>query len=133
MYCLYCEILDTTDVQAIRVAATGINNQVRMKCEFIPGSDAEGCIVILVSGGEVDNATFNFTRESNTSIIAETRLELQSPLHCYSQVYVLEIEVDGSVGTLPVQGELDHTGVNTAESCLPIDIPSITKSECRLL
>lgn len=95
-----------------------------MECEFIVGSDAEGCVVVLVSSGEVDNTTLNSTREGNSSRIHE----LPSPLHCYYRAYALDIESDGSVGILPVPGILDLADTNTAESCFPTDIPQ-TQSE----
>ena len=100
-----------------------------MECDFISGSDADGCVVVLVSSGEVDNTTLNITRQSNSSNIAETEFELPSPLYCYSEAYALDIEADGSTGTLPIHGVLDHTGANADESCLPTDIPLRPRSE----
>jgi hypothetical protein len=99
-----------------------------VECEFIVGSDADGCVVVLVSSGEVDNTTLNSTREGNSSRIAMTQHELPSPLHCYYRAYALDIESDGSVGILRVPGVLDLADTNTAESCLPTDIPR-TQSE----
>jgi hypothetical protein len=99
-----------------------------VECEFIVGSDADGCVVVLVSSGEVDNTTLNSTREGNSSRIAMTQHELPSPLHCYYRAYALDIESDGSVGILPVPGVLDLADTNTVESCLPTDIPQ-TQSE----
>ena len=49
-----------------------------------------------------------------------TQVELPSPLNCYSQVYALDIENDGSVGSLQVPGLLELAGLNTVELCLPI-------------
>ena len=108
---------------------TGDNHQVRVECEFIYGSDADGCVVVLVSGGEVDNTTLNIAIEDNINSIAVTELELPSPLHCYSRVYALDIESDGTIGSLLVPGLLELTGINTAESCTPTDTFS-PEGEC---
>ena len=128
-YVCIVKYTDTTDVQSVRVVATGIDTQVQVECDFIPGSDADGCVVVLVSSGEVDNTTLNITRQSNSSNIAETGFELLSPLYCYSEAYALDIEADGSTGTLPIHGVLDHTDANTDESCLPTDVPLRPRSE----
>ena len=92
-----------------------------MECDFILGSDADGCMVVLLSSGEVDNTILNSTRENNSSQMAVTQHELPSPLHCYYQAYALDIESDGSIGSLPVPGVLDLADTNTAESCSPMD------------
>ena len=112
---------DTSDVQAARVVATGDGNQVRLECDFILGSDADGCVVVLLSSGEVDNTTLNSTRENNSSQMAVTQYELPSPLHCYYRAYALDVESDGSIGSLPVPGVLDLADTDTAESCSPLD------------
>ena len=52
-----------------------------------------------------------------------TQHELPSPLHCYYQAYALDIESDGSIGSLPVPGVLDLADTDTAESCSPTDTP----------
>ena len=113
--------IDTSDVQAARVVATGDSNRVRVECDFILGSDADGCVVVLLSTGEVDNTTLNSTRENNSSQMAVTQLELPSPLHCYNRVYALDVESDGSIGSLPVPGVLDLADTDTAVSCSPMD------------
>ena len=37
---------DTTDVQTVTVVATENSNEVQIRCDFIPGSDAQGCMVV---------------------------------------------------------------------------------------
>ena len=92
-----------------------------MECDFILGSDADGCVVVLLSTGEVDNTTLNSTRENHSSRMAVTQLELPSPLHCYYRAYALDIESDGLIGSLPVPGVLDLADTDSAESCSPMD------------
>ena len=96
-------------------------NQVRVQCDFIRGSDAGGCVVVLVAIEDFDNITVNLIRESN-GIVAVGFYELPHPLFCYHQAYALDIEADGSTGTLRVSGRLDHTSIHTAGSCLQMDM-----------
>ena len=74
-----------------------------MQCDFIIGSDAEGCMVVLV--GDVDNRTISLTRNSYvcaTGIIDISRW----PFSCYRELFAFDIESDGSVGAMAVPGEL---------------------------
>ena len=100
----YCSsFADTTDVQ--RVVATLSNgiNASTLQCEFITGSDATGCMVVLI--GEYSQKTqYNLTRNSTISEVLSVTLE-HSP-SCYTGVEAFDIESDGSVGTLPVPGQL---------------------------
>ena len=68
--------------------------------------------------GEMTNATATVMRNgsSTSSSISHT---LPFPLSCYHQVYALDIEADGSNGTLPVPGVIEAT--QTADQCSPID------------
>ena len=96
-------LADTTDVQ--RVVATLSNstkNASTLQCEFITGSDATGCMVVLTSEYYSQKTQYNLTR--NRSKIYEITLEY--PPSCYTGVEAFDIESDGSVGTLPVPGQL---------------------------
>ena len=68
-------------------------------CEFIAGSDAQGCVVVLVSKHE--NITVNLTRSNGSSV---------KMLPCqglnFTHVFGFDIESDGSIGTVPVAGEI---------------------------
>ena len=67
------------------------------------GSDATGCMVVLTSEyGQ--KAQYNLTRNSTISGVLSVTLE-HSP-SCYTGVEAFDIESDGSVGTLPVPGQL---------------------------
>ncbi len=112
--------LDTTDVQAIETTATEISNQIKLVCEFVRGSDAEGCMVVLQAIDGLDNATVNLTRTHNSSE-AVGFYNLSYPLSCY-QVYAFNIEYDGSTGNVPFPREIDNSraSIHSVESCLPI-------------
>ena len=89
-----------------RVVATLSNgtNASTLQCQFITGSDATGCMVVLTSGNS-QKAQYNLTR--NQSKISEIlNVSLEHPPSCYTGVQAFDIESDGSVGTLPVPGQL---------------------------
>ena len=71
----------------------------------------------------LDNATVNLTRPHNSSK-AIGLSNLPYPLPCYYQVYTLDIEVDGSIGTVPLPRELGNhlTNVHSVESCILVNV-----------
>ena len=79
-----------------------------VQCVFITGSNAQGCMVVLV--GELENITANL--EQNGSKV----LNVSHPLSCYHEIFAFDIESDGSVGTLAVPGVL--VGSKGVTSCL---------------
>ena len=100
---------DTTDVQ--KVSARQIGNTVQVQCDFISSSDAKGCMVVLV--GVTTNTTVNVNR---CDICNSGVLKLMAhSLSCYRKVFALDIEVDGSVGSLAIYGEL--TSDDKVRSC----------------
>jgi hypothetical protein len=118
---------DTTDVQNITVAAVMENDNgsvpgmVLVQCDFIPGSDAQGCMVVVV--GESDNTTVNLTR-SGTLLTACTiqRLLITTPI---INVFGYDIEFDGSVGTQQVPGTSSVTSLTDGYSlCQPNEAKS---------
>lgn len=97
---------DIADVQNITVAiiSAGSNGSVPgmvlVQCDFIPGSNAQGCMVVLVR--ESENITVNLTRVGTllTACVIES-IRTTTPL---IDVFGYDIEFDGSVGTLQVPG-----------------------------
>ena len=83
------------------ISAVGLDDQRRfvIECEFISGSDAQGCLVILV--GELDNVTAILTRSSKVGTIEVAN----SPLS-YFNVLAFDIEQDGLIGTVAIQGDI---------------------------
>ena len=57
-------IIDTTDVQKVSAVALDDQHTFIVECEFVPGSDAQGCLVVLVR--ELGNVTVNLTRNRNS-------------------------------------------------------------------
>ncbi len=96
---------DTTDVQRAVVTLKEFKSNVT--CHFFTGSDALGCMVILI--GQFSNHTMKLMKRSADSNITEHTEELKleaNSLSCYNRIVAFDIESDGSVGTLPVPGHL---------------------------
>ena len=74
------------------------NHTIRIQCDFMLGSSAGGCMVVML--GEFDNTTVNTTRESNGSSEAVTHHKLAYSLSCYDEAYAMDIEADGSLGSI---------------------------------
>ena len=82
----------------------GDDHTLIVQCEFITGSDAQGCMVVLVGG--LDNVTANLTRNSKSTL---GTLALTKPLSSYLKVLAFDIERDGSIGTVAVAGDIVST------------------------
>ena len=102
---------DTTDVQ--EVTATVLDKDLtmlRIRCLFITGSDARGCMVTLVAIlNGVETYTVNLTRQSNSGYVTISEsviLSISLSITCYDRVFAYDIEEDGSIGSLRVPGEL---------------------------
>ena len=117
--------LDTTDVQAVEVVAIENADEIRIQCNFIIGSDARGCKVVLV--GELSNATVNLTKKNNITVVTIS-YTLPHPLSCYHEVFAFDIEADGSTGTLPVPGVLVRE-LSTAVQCSSTDETQLTSEQ----
>ena len=95
---------DTTDVQVVMatlIALVDISTSI-IQCEFVAGSTASGCMVVLT--GFVAYHV-NLTRNPNTNLATIT-VTLEYPPSCYTGIEAFDIEADGSVGTLAVPGQL---------------------------
>ena len=101
---------DTTDVQGVTVTVLDKDlNMLTIRCLFIAGSDARGCMVTLVATNGVDTYVVNITRQSSYDYVAIAESVILStglPITCYDRVFAYDIEKDGSIGALPVPGEL---------------------------
>ena len=97
-----------------------------VECDFIPGSDARGCMIVLV--GEDYNTTVNASR---CEYHAKGMITVICPLTNYIRVIAYDIESDGSVGSLAVQGKL----FNNITMCREIKQEmesSLSKFSCRI-
>ena len=102
---LYLLLIDTSDVKMVQV--TELDNHdatIRVKCDFITGSDAKGCMVLLYS--QFGNFSMNLTKYVNE--IAEAVVKVTHPLSCYTEVFGFDIECDGSVGILAIPGNISR-------------------------
>ena len=96
---------DTTDVQIVRALPLEEDNVVMLQCMFVTGSDAIGCLVVLQFFGETDYTTVNLTRKGMHMYVMKVE-NLTKSSTCISEVLGYDIESNGSVGTLPIPGEL---------------------------
>ena len=105
---------DTTDVQNITVDVISADDNgsvpgmVLIQCDFIPSSDAQGCMVILV--GESDNTTVNLTRSG--TLLTACKVEHLPITMSLVKVFGYDIESDGSVGTQQVPGSSSVTSLS---------------------
>ena len=108
---------DTTDVQMVRATVlSNLSNTFRIHCDFISGSDALGCLVILV--GKYDNTTITLLRNSTNSEVNVTE-----SVSCYKGVLGFDIEGDGQIGNLAVPGRL-FPDIYSNTKCLPQSRPA---------
>ena len=138
---LWCSVLahpvhlilhtDTTDVQSVKVAEVADSESVWIKCSFMAGSDATGCMVVFL--GELGNTTVTLMKDVNDKVKMIVH-KLPFPLVCYDQVFAYDIESDGSTGTLAVPGIMQVTRYLTREVCSPpVEAPVQGKIKCMLL
>ena len=97
---LFIIYTDTTDVREVQ--AKQMDNDIKVQCNFISCSDAQGCMVVLV--GDTVNTTVNVSR-CGTCSYATQSLDSHS-ISCYHEVFAFDIESDGSVGALAIAGEV---------------------------
>ena len=88
-------------------------NASTIQCEFIPGSNAIRCMVVIT--GFVPYHV-NLTRNPSTNLTTLT-VTLEHPPSCYTGVEAFDIEFDGSVGSLAVPGQL---GGRSEIPCAPV-------------
>jgi hypothetical protein len=92
------------------------NRRFILQCNFMDDSSAQGCMVVLVSSFGTEK--WNLTRNGTQSLEA---VNVIYPLSCYSQVYGYDIESDGSLGTLAVQGIIARNS-STVTRCVPDEL-----------
>lgn len=88
-----------------------------IECHFISGTNAEGCMVVLVSNFiEVNNISKTFYRR-NSELISSGKLNLNESNFCYHQVFGYDVESNGSISDLALPGNLTILGKSTDDSC----------------
>ena len=120
---------DTTDVQMVRaVQEKDSKAAFRVSCDFITGSNAKGCVVVLVSA--FHNTTVNVMRRIKTNsdnsngTDAELVVSLDSPPLCYEKVFGYDIESDETLGQLAVPGVIiksQFSSESSVQCSSPVD------------
>ena len=99
MVCV-CNVV-TTDVQSVSVNKEN-DTTYSIRCSYISGSDASGCVFILVGGVEgVVNITGIMNRTSSEGVLI-----VVPNIGCYREVLAFDLESDSTTGTLPVRGNI---------------------------
>ena len=125
---------DTTDVQNITAAVISNHSfprRVRVQCDFIPSSDAQGCMVVLV--GESHNTIVNLTRAG--TLLTVCGIESLITMTSLENVFGFDIESDGTIGTTQVPGIITTVGSSTEfdQLCQPQGVKpnTLPLSECK--
>ena len=92
------------------------DNRFVLQCSFMDDSNAQGCMVVLVSS--LGTKKRNLTRSGIQSVEA---VNVMYPLSCYSRVYGYDIESDGSLGTLAIPGIIARNSSGFA-LCVPEEL-----------
>ena len=101
----------TTDVQYVTAIPVEIDNTVVVQCYFITGSNAQGCMVVLVGEFENITQTLNITNSCKMEIFNST-----DPI-TFHEVFAYDIESEGSIGTLAVPGVIIFNNLSEAAAC----------------
>ncbi len=80
---------------------------------------------MVVMLGEFDNTTVNLTRESNGSSEAVAHHKLAYSLSCYDEAYAMDIEADGSLGSIALPVTLVREGTTLPVKCSPNEEPPV--------
>ena len=95
---------DTTDVQMVKVTLMEGSQYASIQCEFIMGSKATGCTVVLTS--EQGREDYCLIRNATTNS-ATLRVTLRYVVSSYLEVEAFDIEFDDSNGSLAIPGVFD--------------------------
>ena len=101
-------------MKAVNAIATGVST-IDIQCWFIHGSDAQGCIVVLVSDHPgVNNETMNMSRNA---MLASGTFNLIQPSSCYTRIFASDIETNGRLSDLIIEGNVQPNSTQNT-SCL---------------
>ena len=108
----HLNITATTDVQSVTISRDQ-GDIYSIQCSYVTGSDAIGCVYILVS---------NKTNVNNfTGTLERTRMLVEiSNIGCYLEVLAYDLERDNTTGTLPIR-----ENINSSETCNVEPLPGI--------
>ena len=111
----YFYIIGTTDVEMVTINKIG-ENTYSVQCHYIQGSDALGCVYVLVSEVEefFKNMSGTLLRRSESEG-GDTILKVFKVIGCYQEVLVYDLESNHHLGNL-----LIRVKINLNERC-PIE------------
>ena len=93
----------TSDVQSVSVTLVD-ESTTTFHCIFIHGSDALGCKVVLVSDNPgINSETMNISRNYKS---AQKTVNITQPLSCYSRMFAFDIEFNGTISNLTIEGQI---------------------------
>ena len=102
--CYHLTTADTTDVQNVTVTLIDRHgNTSEVQCDFITGSEAIGCKVVIKSA--YGSESHLLIRNTSTNLATLT-VTLKHPLRCYVEVEAFDVESDDSIGSVAVPGLL---------------------------
>ena len=88
------------------MGALGDQHTFLVQCDFITGSNAQGCMVVLV--GKYGNVTLNLSRNDTTKA---TTIVIVNQTHHYFEVFGFDIEADGTIGSVAIPSQLRKISV----------------------
>ena len=83
------------------------NGSYSIQCSFLSGSDAHGCVYVLIGGEGVRNVTGIIERESAEGVT------LENLFGCYTELQAYDWEADNTTGTTPIRIPIEYS----AEMC----------------
>ena len=89
---------------------------IEVHCYFITGSDAKGCMVVIVSKlSSVSNITAMLIKTNQSDTVVNGMLNITVNMDCYHNVFAFDIEANSSISSLAISGELSS---NTTNKCM---------------
>ena len=96
---------DTTDVQNVSIVLLEDNiNSAQIRCTFVAGSQAQGCVVVLEDVSNNHKIVFKILKQnmSNFASITSDFEKADSICKYNYTIYAYDIEANGSNGTVAV-------------------------------
>ncbi len=97
-------------MEGVRLCLVG-NTTYSIQCSYISGSNARGCVFILVGGVGVANITDIINRTSSEGV----RIEIPN-IDLYSEVLAFDLESDNTTDILAVRGNITFDMCPTSKS-----------------
>ena len=89
---------------------------IEVQCYFITGSDAKGCMVVIVSKlSSVSNITATLIKTNQSDTVVNELLNISANMDCYHNIFAFDIEANNTISSLAIGGELSS---NTTNKCM---------------